>query len=88
MPTDIVGFEALGRHGALGIVVDVEELGEQAPALVVRGGVSEALVYHVPWARVRAVSLRERQVVLDLDLADFDPLLRDDGIVELRPGRR
>ena len=88
MPPGIVGFEALGRHGALGIVVDVEELGEQAPALVVRGGVSEALVYHVPWARVRAVSLRERQVVLDLDLADFDPLLRDDGIVELRPGRR
>ena len=88
MPPGIVGFEALGRHGALGVVVEVEELGEEAPVLVVRGGVSKALVYHVPWARVRAVSRTERHVVLDLDLADFDPFLRDDGIVELRPARR
>ena len=85
MPFAVVGFEARGRHGALGVVVAVDEDGDgRATALIVRGGVSEALVYHVPWPRVRTVSEETRTIVIDLDLVDFDPRLREDGTVELR----
>lgn len=87
MHPGIVGFEALGRHGALGVVVDADEGGERAPAIVVRGGISDSLVYHVPWASVRSISSKDRRVVLDLDLADFDPYLREDGTVDLRLAR-
>ena len=80
----IVGFDALGRHGALGVVVGVDDRSAHGPVLIVRGGISDSLVYHVPWTSVRTVSSAGRNVVLDLDLADFDAHLREDGTVELR----
>lgn len=86
-PPAVVGYEALGRHGSLGVVVHVDESDRQEPALVVLGGVSYSLVYHVPWRCVRSVSERERRVVFELDLADFHARLREDGRVELRVAR-
>jgi hypothetical protein len=80
----IIGFEALGRHGALGVVVDVSCEAADPPAVVVRGGVSDALLYYVPCSMILSVSSRRRTVVLDADLADFASSLRDDGTVVLR----
>lgn len=80
----IVGFEAHGRYGALGTVVDIECDAERPHTLVIRGGVSKALLFLVPCARVRAVSARTRTVILDVDLGDFDSSLLPDGTVELR----
>ncbi|HSI97513.1 MAG TPA: hypothetical protein VK926_04055 [Gaiellaceae bacterium] len=69
----------------LGVIVGVGRRGDRPSALVVRGGISEALVYIVPWERVRSVSVADRHVLLDADLTDFAPRLRDDGTIELRP---
>lgn len=87
MSTQTVGFDVLARHGSLGVVVDVEhDAGASDPtALVVRGGVSDLLTYHVPAALVSRISPERRSVFLDVDLADFVPSLNPDGTVELRP---
>lgn len=76
----------LGRSGELGTVVDVELAPGtvDGPALVVRGGVSQALVYHVPSRQIVDVSNEHRTVTADADVADFVPLLRADGTVVLR----
>ncbi|HLG09420.1 MAG TPA: hypothetical protein VI409_12205 [Gaiellaceae bacterium] len=78
----------LGRYGELGTVVDMELApGElDGPALVVRGGVSEALVYLVPSRRIVSVSTESCTVTVDADVADFIPVLRDDGMIVLRLG--
>lgn len=86
MGGDLVGFRALGRAGSeLGIVV---ERGRDAAGaldeIIVRGGVSAALVYVLPSACVRAVSLERKAVVFDLDLIDLVPTLQPDGTIELR----
>lgn len=81
----LTGFRVDGRHGRLGIVIDAESEGrevEQAEILV-RGGASDALYYHVPTAVVTVVSRERRTVTLDLDVIDFTPRLRDDGSVDL-----
>jgi hypothetical protein len=81
----LLGFRAVGRHGALGIVVPPpHEVVDDSSEIVVRGGVSQALLFFVPPERVRAVSGDDRTVVFDVDLADFVPNLREDGSVELR----
>lgn len=86
MPTDLVGYRALGRYGDLGVVVDVQENGGglDDTVVVVRGGISEALTFFVPAARVLALSPDRRTVELDIDLTDFVPNLSSDGTVELR----
>lgn len=82
---ETVGFKALARHGQLGVVVDVERSADGGPtAIIVRGGVSEALTYYVPAEHVRHVSSASRRVHLDVDLADFVPYLNQDGTIELR----
>lgn len=82
---DLVGFRALGRHGELGVVVEVtEDPRADAQVIVVRGGVSDALTYFVPAARVHALSCKSQTVHLDIDLTEFTPHLHEDGTVELR----
>jgi hypothetical protein len=76
----------LGRFGEIGRVVDTE-LGDSDPdtvGLVVRGGVSEALVYHVPAERLVRVSRERETVYADVDVADFLARLDKGGTVELR----
>jgi hypothetical protein len=84
--SDLVGYRVLGRQGELGRVVDLEGL-EHAPEasmLVVRGGVSGALVYHVPAMRLIGISRESGTVSADVDVADFIPSFGDSGTVELR----
>jgi hypothetical protein len=86
---DLLGFRAVGRHGALGVVVpSPHEVGDDSSEIVVRGGVSQALLFFLPPERVRAVSSDDGTVVFDVDLADFVPNLREDGWVELRISSR
>jgi len=83
---DIVGFRVFGRHGELGVVVGVrdERAEPDSRVIVVLGGVSDALTYYVPAARVRALSSEHRSVHVDVDLTDFVPHLHEDGTIELR----
>jgi hypothetical protein len=69
-------------------VVDIEPgLSEtETIGLVVRGGVSEALVYHVPEDRLVRVSAERSTVYTDVDVADFLARLDKGGTVELRLG--
>jgi hypothetical protein len=82
---DLVGFEVRGRHGVLGVVVEVTppEPGIGAE-MKVRGGKSDALLYVVPVVRMSGVARHRRTVFLDADVGDFVPTLRGGGIVELR----
>jgi hypothetical protein len=79
---DLDGFRVLGRSGVLGVVAAAEQ--PERNLLIVRGGVSGALTYHVPLDHVRTVSPETRTVHLDLDVTDFVPSLRPDGKIELR----
>jgi hypothetical protein len=82
----LVGYRVLGRQGELGRVVDHEgQVGApESSTLVVRGGVSNALIYHVPAARLIGVSRATATVSADVDVADFVPSFGDGGTVELR----
>lgn len=86
MQDDLIGFQVFGRHGVLGIVVDVgtAPVVGAAAQLTVRGGVSSGLVYVVPEQRISSVVPEERVLLVDADIADFVPILRPDGTVELR----
>ena len=85
MYRDLVGFRAFGRHGELGVVVDVKgDSAADSQIIVVRGGVSDGLMYFVPDARIRSLSLEHRTVRLDIDLTEFVPRLHRDGTIELR----
>lgn len=84
LSTDIVGFRACGRHGELGIIIELRHDEDGHPdVLVVRGGVTDLLVYHVPAARIRSLSRESRTVRLDIDLAEFAPQLGEDGTIRL-----
>lgn len=84
---DLVGYRVLGRHGDLGTVVTVRTDGAEnaldAPMLVVRGGSTELLLYHVPFDRLRGIVPEERLAISEVDVTDFEARLRDDGTVEL-----
>lgn len=86
--SQLVGYRVLGRQGELGRVVDAEGLDEapESSAIVVRGGVSDALIYHVPATRLVSVSRESRTVRVNVDVADFVPSLGDDGTVDLHLG--
>jgi hypothetical protein len=83
--SDLVGYRVLGRQGELGRIVGAESPGEPGSStVVVRGGVSDALVYHVPATRLVSVSHQTGTVRADVDVADFVPSLGNGGTVELR----
>jgi hypothetical protein len=83
---DLDGYRVLGRSGLLG-VVDGARRGPRDPLLVC-GGVSGALTYHVPLSHVRDVSVENRTVSVDLDVTDFVPTLLPDGTIELHATHR
>jgi hypothetical protein len=85
MGGDLVGYEVRGRHGVLGVVVGVSpsEPGVGAEMRVL-GGKTDLLLYVIPVVQVSAVARERRIVVLDVDVGDFVPTLREDGTVELR----
>lgn len=81
---DTMGFEVLGRHGGLGVVVGVGE--RSAPEdweLVVLGGRSSLLRFHIPRSHVRRISLDSRTVDVDADVLDFTARPTPDGAIEL-----
>jgi hypothetical protein len=80
----VVGFRVVGRHGPLGVVVALERSAAE-PVLIVRGGASDALRYCVPSRMVRSRSAKRRLLVVEADVTDFVPHLRDDGAVDLLP---
>jgi len=81
---DLVGFEVLGRHGMLGVVIDVTAPGPgREPELRIRGGISDGLLYVVPLPRIRRVAPQRREVDVDVAIDDFSPSLRPDGSIEL-----
>jgi hypothetical protein len=86
--SEFLGYRVLGRQGELGRVVDLERFGgaPEHVLLVVRGGVSGALVYHVPAVRLVSVSREFGTVMADVDVSDFVPSFGDFGAVELRLG--
>lgn len=85
---DLIGWRVLGRQGELGVVVEADSLAEpsEGSTIVVRGGVSEALQYHVPAARLVSISPVTRTLRVDVDVADFVPRFGEGGTVELRLG--
>jgi hypothetical protein len=86
--SNLVGYRVVGRHGELGVVVDDERLRQFSDeTIVVRGGVSDALLYHVPTELFRSISATSRTVTVDADVADFFPRLGQNGTVELHVGR-
>jgi hypothetical protein len=87
-PRDVVGFQVLARCGPLGFVVDPARYGrpDEPELLVVRGGVSDALYYHVPLATVTSVAPGRQVLAIELGSADFSPQLRGDGSVDLHIG--
>lgn len=81
----LLGFEVVTAFGSLGVVV---EPGTRVPAaavdsMLVQGGVSRSLFYHVPLAAITSVSHSRAVVTVEIDGSDFSPRLREDGSVDL-----
>jgi hypothetical protein len=87
---DLAGWTVAGRHGALGRVLSSgpDSQGDASASLLVRGGTTEALYYHVPVSLVTGIAVEERVVEIDADIDDFAPHLRPDGSVDLFPVER
>ena len=83
-----MGFHVIARCGPLGFVVDPTRSGrpDEPDLLVVRGGLSCSLYYHVPLASLTSIAPGRRMLAIDLDVADFSPRLRGDGSVDLHVG--
>lgn len=83
---NLIGWRVLGRQGELGLVVDAQDPAgaPDSSKIVVRGGVSDALRYHVPATRLVSISPVTRTVRVNVDVADFVPSFGDGGTVELR----
>ncbi len=79
----LVGYLVTGRHGPLGTVVEAEAGEEGEGDLVVRGGAHDALEFHVPASRLEPIDPGSHDVVTDVDVTDFVPRLREDGVVVL-----
>lgn len=81
----LVGFEVRGRIAGLGVVAAPASADDLpgAPELVVIGGRSSLLHFHIPLERVTNVSRRTRTLKVDVDVIDFTPRIADDGTVEL-----
>lgn len=79
-----IDYEVRGRHGTLGVVVaTTDSVSAGGEELVVRGGRSALLRYHVPAARVCGLSVEGHTVDVDVDVADFAPRVGRDGSVDL-----
>ena len=86
--SNVAGYSVIGRHGFLGTVVRARaEQGDGEDEIVLRGGISDALLFFVPATLVRSVSDRTRTVDVDVDVGDFVPRLGADGTVELHLAR-
>ncbi len=86
MSIDLIGYRVLGRHGELGTVVETNgiEAHEHDASLVVRGGSTDRLVFHLPVTRITEVRPRRRLVLSEVDVTDFEPSLNEDGDIDLR----
>jgi len=85
--SSLVGFSVRGRNGDLGIVVATgRDRGPAAPEpeLLVIGGRSFLLRFHIPVSHVSWASSEDGLVAVDVDVADFRAELAEDGGVELR----
>lgn len=84
---NVSGWTVSGRHGPLGQVVSFHEdcLTGETDALLVRGGTSHVLYFHVPLELVTKVSPGPRVLKIDADISDFTAHLRPDGSVDLFP---
>jgi hypothetical protein len=86
----VAGWTVSGRHGQLGHVVPLEngDWGtDESPLLLVRGGTSQALYFHVPVELVTAVARGRCDIRIDADVSDFTAHLRPDGSVDLFPSQ-
>ena len=88
--TELAGWSVSGRNGHLGIVVSDEpgELGQDDPEarrLLVRGGTTDALYFHVPIELIMTVAQGRCVLKIDADVSDFIAHLRPDGSVDLFP---
>jgi hypothetical protein len=83
----VLGFEVQAPGGPLGVVVEDGRTGDgrarDASVLLVRGGVSSALYYHLPTALVASISPGQRSLSVRVTASDFAPRLRHDGSVDL-----
>jgi hypothetical protein len=85
---DVAGWTVSGRHGPLGRVVQPESAdwdADEHPLLLVRGGRSRALLFHVPLELVTVVARSRCEIRIDADVSDFSAHLRADGSVDLFP---
>jgi hypothetical protein len=85
---DVAGWTVSGRHGQLGHVVPPEDGDwgtEDHPLLLVRGGISHALFFHVPVELVTTVARGRCDIHIDADISDFTAHLRPDGSIDLFP---
>ena len=83
---DVAGWTVSGRHGQLGRVVPPEDGdwgSDEHPLLLVRGGTSLALFFHVPLELVTTVARGRCDIRVDADVSDFTAHLRPDGSVDL-----
>lgn len=81
----LIGFEAIARDGRLGTVVEARRSGRHTPPdhLIVCGGMTELLYYHVPTHAIMAISPTRQAIAIALDARDFYPRLCQDGSVDL-----
>jgi hypothetical protein len=84
LASSIDGYSVFGRHGFLGTVVGNDRAPDDpAGTIVVRGGISDALLFHLPATRLRSISPSRRTVTVEADVGDFVPRLGEGGTVEL-----
>ncbi len=89
---DVAGWSVSGRNGHLGLVVS-DGRGEgdsglddlEARRLLVRGGTTDALYFHVPFELITSVARGRCDLKIDADVSDFVAHLRPDGSVDLFP---
>lgn len=81
----VTGWTVSGRHGRLGRVVDSDDCDRSTDSehLLVRGGTTDVLYYHIPLKLVRQVAMTRRSIRIDADISDFTAHLRADGSVDL-----
>lgn len=80
------GWTVAGRHGPLGrVVLHDDERRDESDVLLVRGGTTKVLYYHVPVGLVARVATGRQVLHIDADIDDFTPHLRPDGSVDLFP---
>lgn len=87
---EVSGWTVDGRHGTLGHVVSSQgdERLRDAHDLLVRGGTTHILYFHVPMTMVHRIAADSRVLEIDADISDFAAHLRPDGSIDLFPRLR